>query len=132
MVDDTKYFYILAALNQQTATRLLNPPCLFFEQPFLEHLPKDIHIQLVDSKMDDYLQLAKRANALWSSWDVEPNTNAVQHKLPLDRSRQNLKQFRFMLLHFHNKYPFSVTYVLNTLHSQQPYGLTFSITLHYQ
>ena len=114
--DDTKYFYVLAALDQQTATHLLNlisrppvddrykklkdrlidnfglskherascllhffplgdskpstlmdemlgllgdhPPCLLFEQLFLERLPEDIRIQLVDSKIEDHRQLA--------------------------------------------------------------------------
>ena len=44
-----------------------HPPCLLFEQLFLERLPEDIHIQLVDSKIDDYRQLAKRVDVLWSS-----------------------------------------------------------------
>jgi len=134
--DDTKYFYVIAALDQQTATRLLDlisrppadnkyatlkerlittfglskrerasrllhfrplgdskpsalmdemlgllgdhPPCLLFEQLFLERLPEDIRIQLVDSKIDDYRELAKRADALWASRDMEANTHAVQ------------------------------------------------------
>ena len=136
--DDTKYFYVLGALDQQTATRLLDlisrppvgdkykklkdrlidtfglskrerasrllhfrplgdskpstlmdemlgllgdhPPCLLFEQLFLERLPEDIRIQLVDSKIEDHRQLAKRANALWSSREMESNTNAVQRR----------------------------------------------------
>ena len=143
--DDTKYFYVLAALDQHTATRLLDlisqppadnkyrtlkdrlistfglskyerasrllhfrplgdskpsalmdemlallgdhPPCLLFEQLFLERLPEDIRIQLVDSKMDDHRQLAKRADALWSSRNMESNTNAVQHR-PSARQQQ--------------------------------------------
>ena len=136
--DDTKYFYVLAALDQQTATRLLDlisrppvddkykklkdrlidtfglskrerasrllhfhplvdskpstlmdemlgllgdhPPCLLFEQLFLERLPEDIRIQLVDSKIEDHRQLAKRADALWSSREMDSNTNAVQRR----------------------------------------------------
>ena len=122
--DDTKYYYILAALDQSTVTRLLDlisqppadakyetlkdrlidtfglskrervsrrlyfrplgdskpstlmdemlallgdhPPCLLFEQLFLERLPEDIRIQLVESKIEDHRQLAKRADALYS------------------------------------------------------------------
>ena len=37
-------------------------PCLLFEQFFLERLPEDICIQLVNSKINDYHQLAKRAH----------------------------------------------------------------------
>ena len=133
--DDTKYYYVLAALDQSTATRLLDlinnppahdkykalkdrlidtfglnqrerasrllhfrplgdskpsalmdemlallgdhPPCLLFEQLFLERLPEDIRIQLVDSKIADHRQLAKHADALWSSREMGPDTNAV-------------------------------------------------------
>ena len=147
--DDTKYFYVLAALNQQTATCLLDlisrppvnnkyktlkdrltstfglskherasrllhfrplgdskpstlmdemlallgdhPPCLLFEQLFLERLPEDIRIQLVDSKIDDYRQLAKRADALWSSRDMEYSTNAVQRRPPAGRKQTKPK-----------------------------------------
>ena len=138
--DDTKYYYVLAALDQSTATRLLDlinnppahnkykalkdrlidtfglskrerasrllhfrplgdskpsalmdemlallgdhPPCLLFEQLFLERLPDDIRIQLVDSKIDDHRQLAKHADALWSSREMGPDTNAVLHRRP--------------------------------------------------
>ncbi len=136
--DATQYFYVVAALDQQTATRLLDlishppdtdkykalkdrlidtfglsrrerasrllhfrplgdskpsqlmdemlgllgdhPPCLLFEQLFLERLPEDIRIQLVDLKLDDHRQLAKRAEALWASRDfADPaETHAVQ------------------------------------------------------
>ncbi len=138
--DDTKYLYVLAALDQSTATRLLDliarpptdekyktlkdrlietfglskrerasrllhfrtlgdskpsalmdemlallgdhPPCLLFEQLFLERLPEDIRIQLVDSKIDDCRQLAQRADALWVSWDVASDIHAVHRKPP--------------------------------------------------
>lgn len=144
--DDTKYYYVLAALDQDTATRLLDlinqpprenkyktlkdrlvdsfglskreratrllhfrplgdtkpsvlmdemlallgdhPPCLLFEQLFLERLPEDIRIQLVDAKIDDHRQLAKRADALWASRDMEPaTTNAIQRRPPAGQKR---------------------------------------------
>lgn len=44
-----------------------HPPCLLFEQFFLERLPEDIHIQLIDLKIEDHRQLAKWADTLWSS-----------------------------------------------------------------
>ena len=44
-----------------------HPPCLFFEQLYLERLPEDIRIQLVNTKIKDNRQLAKQANALWAS-----------------------------------------------------------------
>ena len=55
-------------------------PCLLFEQLFLKRLPEDIHIQLVDSKIEDHRQLAKPADTLWSSREMESNTNAVQRR----------------------------------------------------
>lgn len=134
--DETQYYYVLAALDQTTATRLLDlisqppvqnkyqalknrlietfglskrerasrllhfrelgdtkpsalmdemlavlgdhPPCLLFEQLFLERLPEDIRVQLVDAQIDGCRQLAKHADALWASRDMEYSTNAVQ------------------------------------------------------
>ena len=58
-----------------------HPPCLFFEQLFHDRLPEDIRIQLVDSKIEDHRQLAKQADTLWSSQEMESNTNAMQHRL---------------------------------------------------
>ena len=110
--DDTNYYYVLAALDQPMATRLLDlishppaddkyealktrlidtfglsererasrllhfrelgdtkpsvlmdemlallgdhSPCFLFQQLFLERLPEDIRVQLVDSEADDY------------------------------------------------------------------------------
>ena len=115
--DATKYFYVLAALDQQTATRFIDlisrppatdkyktlkdrlletfglskrerdarllhfrplgdskpsalmdemlallgdhTPCLLFEQLFLERLPEDTRIQLVDGKIEDHRELAR-------------------------------------------------------------------------
>ena len=42
-------------------------PCFLFQQLFLQCLPEDIRVQLVDSKADDYRHLAKKADALWAS-----------------------------------------------------------------
>ena len=126
--DETRYYYTVAALDQDTAIRVLdlnNPPdsdkyralkshlldtfglsprqrasrllhfrplgdskpsalmdemlalvadhtpCPLFEQLFLERLPDDIRIQLVDTKFDDLRHLARRADALWSCRDME-------------------------------------------------------------
>ena len=143
--DDTKYYYVLSALDQPTATRLLDlishppaddkyealktrlidtfglsererasrllhfrelgdtkpsvlmdemlallgdhSPCFLFQQLFLERLPEDIRVQLVDSEADDYRHLAKKADALWASRDMSFSTNAVQRRL----SSQKLK-----------------------------------------
>ena len=137
--DETKYFYVLAALDQDTATRLLDlishppladkyqtlkdrlistfglnrrerasrllhfrplgdskpsalmdemlallgnhTPCLLFEQLFLERLPEDIRLQLVDSRLEDSRELARRADILWTSRDIQPfPANAVQRR----------------------------------------------------
>lgn len=145
--EDTKYYYVIASLDQQTAARLLDlinrpprenqytvlkerlidtfgcnkyeraarllhfrqlgdskpstlmdemlallgnhPPCLLFEQLFLERLPEDIRIQLVDMKIEDHRQLAKRADALWSCRDRGIESNAVQRKPPPARRKQH-------------------------------------------
>lgn len=146
--DSTKYYHVLAVLDQETATRLLDlvsrppsenkyeqlkarlletfglsrrerasrllhfrqlgdskpsalmdemlallgnhSPCLLFEQLFLERLPEDIRIQLVDAKIEDYRELAKRADALWSSRDAQQvfAANAVHRRPPGTRNRK--------------------------------------------
>ena len=125
MADETKYYYVLAALDQEITSRLMDligqppedekyetlkdrlidtfglnrrkraarllhfhqlgdskpsglmdemlallgdhPPCLLFEQLFLERHFEDICIHLVDVKIDNCRELARRADALWSS-----------------------------------------------------------------
>ena len=81
-----------------------HPPCLLFEQLFLERLPEDIRIQLVNSKIEDHCQLAKHADTLWSSREMECNTNAVQRrphgqkiKAPLEKF--SVPQHRFDHIH---------------------------------
>ncbi len=137
--DETKYFYVLTALDQDTATRLINlighpptsdkyktlkdrlistfglaererasrllhfrplgdskpsalmdemlallgnhTPCPLFDQLFLERLPEDIHIQLVDAKVEDPCELARRAHALSSTRSMGAYAvNTVQRK----------------------------------------------------
>jgi len=138
--DETRYYHTLAALDQSTATRLLDlisapprdnkyqalkdrlldtfglskreratrllhtrplgdskpsvlmdemlallgdhPPCMLFEQLFLERLPEDIRVQLVDAKIEDHRELARRADALWAAKGMDPNTSAIQRKKP--------------------------------------------------
>ena len=64
-----------------------HPPCLLFEQLFLERLPEDIRIHLVHAKIDDYRELARRADALWASRDApESYANAIQRK-PIARRK---------------------------------------------
>ena len=55
-------------------------PCFLFEQLFLKRLPEDIRIQLIDSKIEDFQQLARWAGALWASRDIAfPAANAIKH-----------------------------------------------------
>lgn len=55
-------------------------PCPLFEQLFLERLPDNIRIQLVDTKFDDLRHLARRADALWSCQEMELSSiNATTH-----------------------------------------------------
>ena len=134
--DDTKYYHVLSALDQDTATRLLDlisspppenkyhalkdrlvdtfglskrerasfllhtrplgdskpsvlmdemlallgdhPPCMLFEQLFLERLPEDIRVQLVDIKVEDHRDLARKADALWAARGMGPSANAIR------------------------------------------------------
>ena len=162
--DDSKYYYVLAALDQETATRVLDlishppddnkyralrtrlsdafgldkrerasrllhfrplgdskpsalmdemlallgdhPPCLLFEQLFLERLPEDIRIQLVDAKIEDHRQLAKRADALWSSRDmasVSLTENAVQRRAPKSKAPSNARESN-QLCYYHRTF----------------------------
>lgn len=81
----------LILMDEMLALLGNHPFYLLFEQLFLEQLPEDIHIQLVDSKMDDYCQLVKCADALWSSWDMESKTNAMQCKQPVGQKQMKPK-----------------------------------------
>ncbi len=49
------------------ATLGYHPLCLLFEQLFLERLPRDIRVQLVDTKIEYHNQLAKKAVILWAA-----------------------------------------------------------------
>ena len=65
-------------------------PCLLFKQLFLECLPADIRIQLVDAKIEDCRALAKRADALWECLDAGMESNTV-HKPPPTEGKQLIK-----------------------------------------
>jgi uncharacterized protein (DUF2249 family) len=135
--EDTRYYHVLAALDQDTASRLLDlisnpppenkytalkqrlletfdltqqeraasllhmralgdskpsalmdqmlglmgdhPPCFLFKQLFLERLPEDIRTHLTGFGHDDYRQLAKTADALWTARD-SGTTNTIERK----------------------------------------------------
>ena len=141
--DETKYYHVLSALDQGTATRLLDlisspptdnkyealkdrlfatfslskrerasrllhtrplgdskpsalmdemlallgdhPPCLLFDQLFLERLPDEIRVQLVDAKIEDHRELAMRADALWAAREMGASANAIQRRPPIGR-----------------------------------------------
>ena len=134
--DDTKYFYVLSALDQATASRLKDfisnppaedkyealrarlvetfdlseperaslllhfrplgdtrpsalmdemlallgdhPPCFLFRQLFLERLPEDMRTQLIDARIDDCRELARRADRIWAAKQVRSYANSVQ------------------------------------------------------
>lgn len=147
--DDTKYYYVVAAMDQATATRVLDfvnrpptsnkyqglkarlidtfglsrrqrasrllhfrplgdskpsalmnemlalvadhTPCFLFEQLFLERLPDDVRIQLVDTDITDLRALAKRADALWSCRNMELSTvNATVQRQPSSSSQRSI------------------------------------------
>ena len=86
-------------LMDEILALLRNPtPCLLFNQLFLERLPEDIRIQLVnDLKLTDYRVLAKRADSLWVCRDTgldiiddihlpARNSPSRRAKYPLPRS----------------------------------------------
>lgn len=160
--DETKYYYVLSALDQGTATRLLDlisnpprenkyealkdrlvdtfslskrerasqllhtrplgdskpsalmdemlaligdhPPCLLFEQLFLERLPEDIRAQLVDAKIEDHRELARRADALWVVRDMGASANAIQKRPPIGRNpKANLPKVKQDNLCFYHR-----------------------------
>ena len=163
-VDNTKYYYVLAALDQDTAPRLLdliaNPPdegkydtlktrllttfglserekasrllhfrplgdskpselmnemlallgdhlpCLFFEQLFLERLPDDIRIQLVDSKIENHRALAQRADALWTSRNSSFafGANAVQRSHDKPYNKLKLTGAKPLFCYYHRAF----------------------------
>jgi hypothetical protein len=86
---------VLALLGDHT-------PCLLLEQLFLERVPEDIRIQLVDAKIEDPRQLAKRADALWTSRDMQTfldNACSVDPPL-LDRSKVSATRLPLTLTDF--------------------------------
>jgi len=64
-----------------------HPPCFLFEQLFLERLPEDIRAQLIDAKIEDYQELARRADALWAARDMGTSANAVQKRPPRRKAK---------------------------------------------
>ena len=40
-------------MDEMLALRGDHPPCFLFRQLFLEHLPEDMHAQLIDTNIDD-------------------------------------------------------------------------------
>ena len=55
-------------------------PYLLFEQLFLERLPEDIRVQLVDAEIKDHQELARKADALWAARDPEVSANTIQSR----------------------------------------------------
>lgn len=55
-----------------------HPPCMLFEQLFLERLPEDMRVQLVDAKVKDHRELARKADALWAAKGMGPSVHAIQ------------------------------------------------------
>lgn len=144
VADDTKFYYVLSALDQATASRLkdfisdppeeekydalkarlletfeLNdteraslllhfrplgdtkpsalmdemlallgdhPPCFIFRQLFLERLPQDMRTQLIDADIDDHRQLARRADRIWASREMQGYTSSVQTQPTSERT----------------------------------------------
>ena len=50
-----------------------HPPCMLFEQLFLERLPEDIRVQLADTEVGDHRDLARKADALWAAKGMGPS-----------------------------------------------------------
>ena len=55
-----------------------HPPCFLFQQLFLEHLPEDMHTQLIDTNIGDCRQLAQRADRIWAARQMRSYANNVQ------------------------------------------------------
>ena len=69
-----------ALMDEMLALLGDHPPCLLFEQLFLEKLPEDIRAQLVDSKIADHRELARKADALWTAKDMGDSINAIERR----------------------------------------------------
>ena len=69
-----------ALMDEMLALLGDHPPCLLFEQLFLERLPGDIRAQLADSQIVDHRELARKANALWSAKDMGDSINAIERR----------------------------------------------------
>ncbi|XP_059811654.1 uncharacterized protein LOC132384523 [Hypanus sabinus] len=54
-------------MNKMLALADGHKPCLMFEQAFLEQLPGDIHLLLVDTDFSDPRKVAARADVLWKA-----------------------------------------------------------------
>ncbi len=160
--DDTKYYHVLSALDQDTATRLLDlissppaenkyealrdrlvdtfglskreraclllharplgdskpsvlmdemlallgdhPPCMLLEQLFLERLPEEIRIQLVDTKVEDHRDLARKADALWAAKGMGPSANAIQKPSPMGRKTKPPEGHKDTLCYYHRRF----------------------------
>ena len=154
--DETRYYYVLSALDQDTATRLLDlisappstdkykalkerlverasrllhtrplgdskpsvlmdemlallgdhPPCMLFEQLFLERLPEDIRVQLVDTKIEDHRELARKADALWAAKCIGDSANAIlQHQPPKFKPKSKPKDAsKNSLCYYHRRF----------------------------
>ena len=51
--------------------------CILFEQLFLERLAEDIRLLVVHAKFDEPRELARRADALWSSCHMSESFTAL-------------------------------------------------------
>ena len=66
-----------ALMDEMLALLGNHAPCLLFEQLFLERLPEDIRVQLVDAEIKDHQELA---DALWAARDPEVSANTIQSR----------------------------------------------------
>ncbi len=92
-----------ALMDEMLALLGDHPPCLLFEQLFLERLPEDIRTQLVDVTIVDHRELARRADALWAARDMSASANAVQKRQATGR-RQKVKAPQDSLCFYHRKF----------------------------
>ena len=83
-----------------------HPPCMLFEQLFLERLPEDIRVQLVDTNIEDHRELARKADALWAAKCIGDSANAIlQHQPPKFKPKSKPKDAsKNSLCYYHRRF----------------------------
>ena len=89
--DDTKYYHVLSALDQDTATRLLD---------LISSPPSENKYQT----LEDHRGLARKADALWAAKGMGPSANAIQKPPPKGRKAKSPEGHKDTLCYYHRRF----------------------------